>query len=67
MTVLLRTEGVRKAYGVELQPADFFKAPTVAELAALIELRLIEEIEREALATADPQPATDRITAGFSS
>ncbi len=58
---------VRKAYGVELQPADFFKAPTVAELAALIELRLIEEIEREAEATADPQPATDRITASFSS
>ncbi|WP_431111396.1 SDR family NAD(P)-dependent oxidoreductase [Variovorax paradoxus] len=58
---------VRKDYGVELQPADFFKAPTVAELAALIELRLIEEIEREAQATADPQPATDRITAGFSS
>jgi phthiocerol/phenolphthiocerol synthesis type-I polyketide synthase E len=39
----------------------------VAELAALIELRLIEEIEREAAATADPQPATDRITASFSS
>jgi NAD(P)-dependent dehydrogenase (short-subunit alcohol dehydrogenase family)/acyl carrier protein len=39
---------VRKAYGVELQPADFFKAPTVAELAALVELRLIEQIEREA-------------------
>ncbi|MEJ1169510.1 type I polyketide synthase [Variovorax sp. CCNWLW235] len=58
---------VRKAYGVELQPADFFKAPTVAELAALIELRLIEEIEREAEATADPQPAIDRITASFSS
>ncbi|KQU89318.1 polyketide synthase [Variovorax sp. Root318D1] len=58
---------VRKAYGVELQPADFFKAPTVAELAALVELRLIEEIEREAPATDDPHPATDRITASFSS
>ncbi|MDQ0590034.1 type I polyketide synthase [Variovorax paradoxus] len=37
---------VRKAYGVDLAPAAFFKAPTVAELAALVELRLIEEIER---------------------
>lgn len=58
---------VRKAYGVELQPADFFKAPTVAELAALVELRLIEEIEREAPATDDPHPPADRITASFSS
>lgn len=58
---------VRKAYGVELQPADFFKAPTVAELAALVELRLIEEIEREASATDDPYPQADRITASFSS
>lgn len=38
---------VRKAYGVELQPADFFKAPTVAELATRVELRLIEDIERQ--------------------
>jgi hypothetical protein len=52
---------------VELQPADFFKAPTVAELAALVELRLIEEIEREACATDDPHPAAGRITASFSS
>lgn len=58
---------VRKAYGVELQPADFFKAPTVAELAALVELRLIEEIEREACATDDPHPAAGRITASFPS
>jgi hypothetical protein len=58
---------VRKTYGVELQPADFFKAPTVAELAALVELRLIEEIEREACATDDPHPAAGRITASFSS
>lgn len=36
---------VRKSYGVELHPADFFKAPTIGELAALVELRLIEEIE----------------------
>jgi acyl carrier protein len=58
---------VRKAYGVELQPADFFKAPTVAELAALVELRLIEEIEREAPTPDDLHPAADRITASFSS
>jgi phthiocerol/phenolphthiocerol synthesis type-I polyketide synthase E len=58
---------VRKAYGVELQPADFFKAPTVAELATLVELRLIEEIEREAPTPDDLHPAADRITASFSS
>ena len=52
---------VRKAYGVELQPADFFKAPTVAELATLIELRLIDEIEREALTIGDPGTAPDRL------
>ncbi|MFH0133435.1 SDR family NAD(P)-dependent oxidoreductase [Variovorax sp. VaC1] len=39
---------VRKAFGVELHPAVFFKAPTIAELAVLVEMRLIEEIEREA-------------------
>ena len=39
---------VRKVYGIELHPAAFFKAPTVAELAALVELRLIEEIESDA-------------------
>ncbi|WCM94334.1 acyltransferase domain-containing protein [Acidovorax sp. NCPPB 2350] len=38
---------VRKAYGVEIHPASFFKAPTVAELAQLVELRLIEDIERQ--------------------
>lgn len=58
---------VRKAYGVELQPADFFKAPTVAELAALVELRLIEEIEREAQAAEHPHTPTDHITASYSS
>jgi phthiocerol/phenolphthiocerol synthesis type-I polyketide synthase E len=36
---------IRQAYGVEIHPAGFFKAPTVAELAVLIEMRLIEEIE----------------------
>ncbi|MDP9989737.1 acyl transferase domain-containing protein/acyl carrier protein [Variovorax boronicumulans] len=40
---------VRKAYGVDLAPAAFFKAPTVAELAALVELRLIEDIEAAGL------------------
>ncbi|WP_395350974.1 SDR family NAD(P)-dependent oxidoreductase [Variovorax sp. UC122_21] len=44
---------VRKAYGVELHPAAFFKAPTIAELAVLVETRLIEEIEREADAAAE--------------
>lgn len=37
---------VRKTYGVEVQPADFFKTPTVGVLAQLIETRLIEQIEQ---------------------
>ncbi|MDC8759687.1 type I polyketide synthase [Janthinobacterium fluminis] len=41
---------VRSAYGVELHPAGFFKNPTIAALAALVEARLIEEIERAELA-----------------
>jgi NAD(P)-dependent dehydrogenase (short-subunit alcohol dehydrogenase family)/acyl carrier protein len=36
---------VRSAYGVELHPADLFKTPTVAALAVLVEIRLIEQIE----------------------
>jgi len=36
---------VRGAYGVELHPAVFFKNPTIAALAVLVETRLIEEIE----------------------
>lgn len=36
---------VRGAYGVEVHPSVFFKAPTVAALAELVELKLIEEIE----------------------
>lgn len=36
---------VKKRFGVELHPAAFFKAPTVGELAVLVETRLIEEIE----------------------
>ena len=47
---------VRKAYGVELHPAAFFKAPTIAELATLVELRLIEDIEREAETTEHAAP-----------
>lgn len=35
---------VRTHYGVELHPADFLKAPTIAGLAMLIEAKLIEEI-----------------------
>ncbi|NVM91278.1 acyl transferase domain-containing protein/acyl carrier protein [Variovorax sp. SG517] len=53
---------VRKAFGVELHPAAFFKAPTIAELAVLVEMRLIEEIEREAeseAAKADVADVTD--------
>jgi len=36
---------VRKTFGIELHPAAFFKAPTINDLAMLIESRLIEEIE----------------------
>jgi acyl transferase domain-containing protein/acyl carrier protein len=46
---------VRSAYGVELHPSQFFKAPTVAALAVLVELRLIEDIESNAGAAADAQ------------
>ncbi len=33
---------VRKAYAVDIHPAAFFKAPRIADLAQLVELRLIE-------------------------
>ncbi len=49
---------VRKAYGVDIHPAAFFKAPTVAELAQHVELRLIEDIEREAAATGAGTPSS---------
>jgi phthiocerol/phenolphthiocerol synthesis type-I polyketide synthase E len=39
---------VRSAYQVEVGPAELFDSPTVAALADLIELRLIDEIERGA-------------------
>ncbi|MDN6888109.1 SDR family NAD(P)-dependent oxidoreductase [Variovorax sp. CAN2819] len=60
---------VRKAFGVELHPAAFFKAPTIAELAVLVEMRLIEEIEREAESEAAKTDVSDiaRSTTGFPS
>lgn len=48
---------VRKTYEIELHPAAFFKAPTVADLALLVETRLIEEIEDDG--PADPTDPTD--------
>ena len=39
---------VKAAYAVDLRPADFFKHPTVAGLASLVESRLLDEIERTA-------------------
>lgn len=42
---------VRSAYGVDLHPSRFFNAPTVAALAVLVELRLIEDIENDVPAT----------------
>jgi phthiocerol/phenolphthiocerol synthesis type-I polyketide synthase E len=53
--ILART---RKAYDVELHPAAFFKAPTLRELAVLVETRLIEEIEAAADAAPDALPET---------
>jgi phthiocerol/phenolphthiocerol synthesis type-I polyketide synthase E len=54
---------VRRTYGVELHPAAFFKTPTVAALAEMVESRLIDEIEQAtppdaAPAAADREPAT---------
>lgn len=49
---------VRKAYGVELHPATFFKAPTIGDLAILVETRLIEEIEKGEPAIAAETPAS---------
>lgn len=36
---------VRTGFAVDLHPADFFRSPTVAGLAALVEAKLIDEIE----------------------
>ncbi|RST55768.1 type I polyketide synthase [Variovorax sp. MHTC-1] len=52
---------VRSAYGVELHPSQFFRQPTVAALAVLVELRLIEEIENAGAAADVQQP--DRASA----
>ncbi len=49
---------VRKAYGVDIHPATFFKAPSVADLAQHVELRLIEDIERDAAATGAAIPSS---------
>ncbi len=43
---------IHKTYGVELNLASFFKTPSVAALAALIESKLIDEIEAAASAQA---------------
>ena len=39
---------VRQAYAVELHPAGFFKRPTIADLAILVEDKLLQEVESEA-------------------
>jgi NAD(P)-dependent dehydrogenase (short-subunit alcohol dehydrogenase family)/acyl carrier protein len=36
---------VRASFAVDLHPADFFRLPTIAGLAALVETKLIDEIE----------------------
>ncbi|MET3492986.1 type I polyketide synthase [Variovorax boronicumulans] len=59
---------VRRAYGVDLAPAAFFKAPTVAGLASLVELRLIEDIEAAGTGDGEDDGARPgRTTAGLSS
>jgi len=47
----------RRNYNTELHPADFFRNPTIADLAVEIELQLIEAIEREAT----PQALSDAL------
>jgi phthiocerol/phenolphthiocerol synthesis type-I polyketide synthase E len=46
---------VRATYGVDIHPGDIFKTPTIARLAELIEIRLIEEIENS---ETEPVPDT---------
>lgn len=36
---------VRAGFSVELHPADFFRSPTIAALAVLVETKLLDEIE----------------------
>ncbi|NYE25978.1 type I polyketide synthase [Pigmentiphaga litoralis] len=38
---------VRAEYGIAIDPTEFFKDPTISELAAVVESRLIDEIELE--------------------
>lgn len=51
----------RKAYDVELHPAAFFKAPTIRDLAILVETRLIEEIEGAAAVDAAPDALPETV------
>lgn len=48
-------------YGVAMHPAEFLRTPTIAAMAELIEVRLIEQIEAEAAAD-DPRSDTPRAT-----
>jgi acyl carrier protein len=36
---------VRTVFGIDMRPADFFRSPTVAGLAELVETKLLDEIE----------------------
>lgn len=36
---------IRTHFSVDLHPADFFRSPTIASLAALVETKLLDEIE----------------------
>ncbi|MCC2682314.1 MAG: Beta-ketoacyl synthase [Nitrosospira multiformis] len=36
---------VRAVFGIDMRPADFFRSPTVAGLAELVETKLLDEIE----------------------
>ncbi|SDO97764.1 Acyl transferase domain-containing protein [Rhodoferax sp. OV413] len=52
---------VRKQFGVTLHPAALFNEPTVAALAVLVELRLIEQIEQEAAKEASGDEAMEKV------
>ncbi|MFT4191881.1 MAG: SDR family NAD(P)-dependent oxidoreductase [Comamonas sp.] len=49
---------VRSRYGTELHPAAFFKSPTVATLARLVESWLIEELEQAEAVAGAAHPST---------
>jgi acyl carrier protein len=51
---------IRLAYGVEIHPTVFFRSPTIAASALLVEERLIEEIENTS-ADADTAPCSSAI------